>query len=214
MPVSVPVPTKNPGDVLTSTLWNSYLRDNINKMVNLGHRVLTVAQFAALTGLEDGDECYLEVDGTNGVEWHIRYTSAEATYKWRFLGGPPLYSVISTDEAISGLGAWLNCTTVGADWTAVRSGDYIAQFSCRAQSPAGGAATSHAGVANASVSTTPIGPTVTADSTAASKYVALAGKTRLPGITSGQVIRMEYFAVTNLSLFGNRVLFITPVRLI
>src|SRR4051812_28535348 len=107
MPMSTPMPTKSAGDVLTSSLWNSYLRDNLNKLLNQGHRVLTVAQFTALTGLEGTkgtvapDEVYLEVDSTNGIQWHLAYESGETTYKWRCIGGPPMYSEIVTSESTS-----------------------------------------------------------------------------------------------------------------
>lgn len=99
MPVSsLPIAAVSPGNVLTSTNWNAIVKDNLNKLLSTGHRVLTVAQFGALTGLEGTkgtvapDEVYLEVDSANGVQWHLAYESGEATYKWRFLGGPPLFA--------------------------------------------------------------------------------------------------------------------------
>lgn len=121
------MPTKNPGDVLTSALWNTYVRDNIDKLLSRGHRVLTVAQFAALSGLEDGDEVYLEVDAANAVQWHLRYLAA--TTSWRFLGGPPLFTFISTSEAPGSTGAWVNLATSGPTITLPRGGTYDYEFS-------------------------------------------------------------------------------------
>lgn len=104
-------------------MWDSYLRDNINKLLNLGHRVLTVAAFSALTGLEDGDEVYVEVDATNGVMWHFRYVAAETTYKWRFLGGPPLVSMVETNESTAST-TYVALATAGPVVALPRAGDY------------------------------------------------------------------------------------------
>lgn len=129
MPTTLPVPTKNPGDLLTSALWNSYLRDNINKLLSRGHRVLTVAQFTALTGLEGTkgtvapDEAYVEVDSANGIQWHVAYESGEATYKWRFIGGPPLYSEVATNEGTAST-TYAALATAGPAIALPRAGDY------------------------------------------------------------------------------------------
>lgn len=96
MPSNTPVPDKAAGDIFSESMWDLYIKENINKLLDRGHRVLTVAQFAALASPEGTkgtvapDEVYLEVDSANGVLWHLAYESGEATYKWRFLGGPPL----------------------------------------------------------------------------------------------------------------------------
>lgn len=123
MPISVPVPAKLAGDVLTATNWNSHIKDNVNKLLERGHRVLTVAQFAVLTSVEDGDEVYLEVDAANGIMWHFRYVLAESTYKWRFLGGPPLSSFVATGETMANT-AYVALTAPGPSVTIPRSGDY------------------------------------------------------------------------------------------
>ena len=123
MTATVPVPDKSPGDLLTTTLWNTYVAANLNKLLNQGHRKVTVAQFAALTGIEDGDEVYLEVDGASGIEWHLVYRSAEATYKWRFLGGPPMKSEVMTYETTAST-AFAALATAGPSIALPRAGDY------------------------------------------------------------------------------------------
>jgi hypothetical protein len=129
MPTSLPVPTVSVGQTFTDTLFNSYLRDNINKLLNQAHRVLTVAQFAALTGLEGTkgtvapDEVYLEVDSANGIQWHLAYESGEPTYKWRFIGGPPMRATVATSEATSST-TYVDLTTVGPSIIAPRAGEY------------------------------------------------------------------------------------------
>lgn len=140
MPTLLPVPTKNPGDVLTSSLWNSYLRDNLNKLLALSHRTLTVAQFAALgtpegtKGVVAGDEVYLEVDATNGILWHVVYESTDASaYKWRYLGGPPLAIEVLTAESPGSTGAYVDMATVGPSLTIPRLGDYTCTISAYLQ---------------------------------------------------------------------------------
>lgn len=123
MPTSIPVPARSAGDLLTSALWNAQVKDNINKLLERGHRVLTVAQFGALTGLEDGDEVYLEVDASNGIVWHLRYVAAETTYKWRFLGGPDLVSNVQAAETTAS-NVFTALLTPGPSITVQHVGDY------------------------------------------------------------------------------------------
>lgn len=126
MPQFTPMPTLVVGDILTTTRWG-YLRDNLNKLLNTGHRSLTVAQFGALTGLEGtagtvaGDEVYLIVDATKGILWHLVYESTETTYKWRFLGGPALVVSVSNFSNTTGASTWVYTS---AGLTAPRGGDY------------------------------------------------------------------------------------------
>lgn len=47
----------------------------------------------------DGQEVYWLADATNGVMWRFRYNGTSASaYKWEFVGGPPLYSEVTTAE--------------------------------------------------------------------------------------------------------------------
>lgn len=123
MPISVPVPDKASGDVLTETNWDAHIRDNLNKLLDRGHRILTVAQFTALTGLEDGDEVYLEVDAANGVLWHLRYVQAESTFKWRYLGGSALHSEVADANATTST-SYVGLAVAGPSIALPRSGDY------------------------------------------------------------------------------------------
>jgi len=113
-------------------MWDLYIRDNLNKLLDRGHRVLTVAQFAALTSPEGTrgsvapDEVYLEVDATNGVVWHLAYESSETTYKWRWIGGPPLWSEVTTFESTTST-TYTSLATAGPSVTLPRSGDYDVQ---------------------------------------------------------------------------------------
>ena len=82
----------------------------------------------------DGDYWILPADDTNGVYWMFQYDSSEATYKWRFVGGPPVFTTSTPDAVINTL------TQVGStgyyyaptmSYTTVRAGDYMVQGSVR-----------------------------------------------------------------------------------
>ena len=141
MAATVPLVNRAAGDLLTTTLWNTYVVANGNKLLYQAHRKVTVAQFAALTGIEDGDEVYLEVDATNGIEWHLVYRSAEATYKWRFLGGPPMSAEVATDETTAST-AFAALATAGPSIGLPRAGDYEITVQS-AQAGAADSGTSH-----------------------------------------------------------------------
>lgn len=57
----------------------------------------------------DGQEVYYQADATNGVYWHLRYRSgATGSYKWEFIGGPPLAadSIVFTTFAGFSANTW------------------------------------------------------------------------------------------------------------
>jgi hypothetical protein len=210
--VTVPLVNRSAGDLLTTTLWNTYVVANLNKLLYTGHRKLTVAQFAALTGIEDGDEVYLEVDATNGIEWHLVYRTAEATYKWRFLGGPEMAAQVATDEAVAaGTLTYSALATAGPSVALPRAGDYDVIHGCRAYPGA---------VAQALFMSYDIGATGAVDADAAYETPAVASGTNLKR-------RQRKTALTAVSLvskykhdnngaagnFCNRSLFVMPVRL-
>jgi hypothetical protein len=75
-------------------------------------------------------EVGLIVDDTNGIVWHLRYNANSASvYKWEFVGGPPLTSIINTDDSTTTSGSWLNLpSTNGPSITIPRAGDYTASY--------------------------------------------------------------------------------------
>ncbi|MBI1952165.1 hypothetical protein HYS42_00380, partial [Candidatus Saccharibacteria bacterium] len=68
----------------------------------------------------DGQEVYYQADATNGVVWHLRYNSSEATYKWEYLGGASLYNTAG-NTSIPGTGVE---TATAAALVVARAGDY------------------------------------------------------------------------------------------
>jgi hypothetical protein len=203
VPISVPVPARSPGDLLTSALWNAQVKDNINKLLDRGHRVLTVAQFNALTGLEDGDEAYVEVDSSNGIVWHLRYHLS--TTKWRFLGGAPLRSIVETSEATTSTTA-VDLATVGPSITMPAitvNVDYDIFYGARHAGPS----ITFLKMGAAAAGDTIGGGTSTAGSESSCRRIV---KT---AVATSTVIKIQYASADGISrAFDSRWLFIEPAR--
>lgn len=72
----------------------------------------------------DGQECYLLVDATNGIIWHLRYrVTSPSVYKWEFIGGGALIAKVNTTEVRTNT-AFGDLATVGPQVTAPLAGDY------------------------------------------------------------------------------------------
>jgi hypothetical protein len=217
MPTSVPLTTKNPGDVLTSTLWNTQLKQNIDKLLATGHRVLTVAQFGALTGLEGTkgtvapDEVYLEVDSANGIQWHLAYESGETTYKWRFLGGPAMYSEVAASEGTSST-TYAALATAGPSIALPRGGDFDVQTSMYTGPDAASRETDMS---------YDIGGTGAVDADAITTFAGTGGpflaaicRTRRKTALGAVTLTAKYKVTAGTGTFVRRTMLVTPVRLI
>lgn len=73
----------------------------------------------------DGQEIYYQnaAMATAGTVWHLRYRSGGGTYKWEFLGGPPIIATNGTAGTVSSSGtavAFTNTPTI----TVPLLGDY------------------------------------------------------------------------------------------
>ena len=90
--------------------------------------LLSVAQFQALRDFPDGMIVDVQVDSTNGVIWRFRYRSGSGSaYKWEFVGGPPLFASIATQETMNTGGAWANAVSDGPTIVNPLAGDYMVQ---------------------------------------------------------------------------------------
>lgn len=76
-------------------------------------------------GPVDGQECYYLADSTAGVVWHLRYRAAspDATYRWEYVGGPPLSAEVLTDQSSTAT-AYADLATLGPDVTLPLAGWY------------------------------------------------------------------------------------------
>lgn len=75
----------------------------------------------------DGQECLFQsaAMATAGVMWHLRYRSgASGSYKWEFVGGPPISSEVTTNEATSS-STFVALATAGPSVALPLAGDYV-----------------------------------------------------------------------------------------
>jgi len=60
----------------------------------------------------------------SGFYWMFLYDSTEATYKWKFVGGPDIQAVVSTDQTFTSDGTFKDPATAGPTITLPRAGDF------------------------------------------------------------------------------------------
>lgn len=177
---------------------------------------LTAAQFAALTGLTDGDVVDLIPDaGTSGVLWRFRYNAGSASaYKWEYLGGSPLRSLDDVGRA-TGSAAYVELATQ-VRVTCPRAGDYDVSFGARQWVDVS--------VASNIVTNVQAATAVPADdssgifnlfTTANANYFHQARDIRLTMPTAGETFRMVHRVAAGAvnGQFTNRWLRVTPVRI-
>jgi len=109
-------------------------------LVNTGANPQPPALVTTLPGSPvDGQEVYLQVDATNGINWHLRYRAGSASaYKWEFVGGPPILSSVTAMETSTGITTYGALTTAGPSVALPRAGDYIVDIGCAYGSDATG----------------------------------------------------------------------------
>lgn len=85
----------------------------------------------------NGQEVYFSAEPSTGVTWHLRYrAAASGSYKWEFIGGPPMRSEVATSQATTSTG-FTNLATVGPVITTPLAGDYDIQLGGRMLSVSG-----------------------------------------------------------------------------
>ena len=82
-----------------------------------------------------GDQVVYAADAANGVYWLLQY-DASGTYPWKFIGGAPLQSLVSTQESTANP-AYVALTTAGPSVTCVLPGDYDVHLGASFNSGAG-----------------------------------------------------------------------------
>lgn len=61
-----------------------------------------------------------------GCYWYFQYDSGQTTYKWVFMGGPPVFAYTAGDQAQSFAdNVWANPFTTEPTFTPARGGDYL-----------------------------------------------------------------------------------------
>lgn len=95
----------------------------------------TVQERALVTSLPsspvDGEIIFYEFE--EGTVWQFRYNSGSASaHKWEFIGGPPAYDLVQTQETRNA-NSYANMTTTGPDFVvpAGFDGDFILEYGAR-----------------------------------------------------------------------------------
>jgi hypothetical protein len=108
------------GELVTGAIMNNDVRDQFRYVGGPDSRG------AALPGAPvDGQLFIYTVDAGAGIEWLLKYE--QATAKWRFLGGPPLISIVDASEATSST-TYTTLTTAGPSVIVPLLGDYAIEI--------------------------------------------------------------------------------------
>ena len=159
------------------------------------------------------------VDGNQWIHtptyWQFVYDSTETTYKWKFIGGPPMSHEINTAEANAN-GAYGDLATVGPTITLPRAGDYEVSFGCMIVAPLNFAEGASAAIKR--------GAAATSDNdliqffnpaNAANQSVSEARQIRITDMAASAVVKMQYKVIISAAtVFGYRWMKVTPVRVI
>ena len=74
-----------------------------------------------------GETIFYVADESDGVVWQFRYDDTAG--HWRFVGGPPLYARIDTDQSTTS-GSYTNLASTGPTVTVPLAGKYIVRVGC------------------------------------------------------------------------------------
>jgi hypothetical protein len=84
----------------------------------------------------DGFEVFYAADASSGVVWHLRYRSGGGTYKWEYVGGPPMFDEVTTVQSRTNI-AYGALTTAGPSVTVPLAGEYEVWIGATVTPPAG-----------------------------------------------------------------------------
>lgn len=85
----------------------------------------------------DGQEVYYAADAGSGVIWHLRYRAASgSSFKWEYVGGPPLHASVLADESTAST-SYVALTTAGPSITLPLQGDYLVEQGANVYGTAG-----------------------------------------------------------------------------
>jgi hypothetical protein len=163
----------------------------------------------------DGQVVDYLADSTNGVVWRFRYRAAEAgSYKWYFVGGPPMFNEVTANESMAST-SYGNLGTTGPSLTVPLAGDYDVEIASR----------THSGSASTSVyHSYAIGGTGASDNDAIDPYTSTSDGTsyasriesrrrRKTALAASTALVSKYRTAAGTTTFWtNRSMKITPVR--
>lgn len=148
----------------------------------------------------------------SGFYWLFVYDSTEATYKWKFVGGPPLTAQVSTLETTAST-TYVALTTAGPNITLPRAGDYIVEQSAMAEGN-GAAGTSFRMSYDIGATGAVDGDSAWAQSSGVNALYASLYRKQLKTGLSAVTLTSKYKVSANSSDWANRQMSVTPVRVI
>lgn len=111
------------GEVLTASLLNTHLRDQLLYLGGTDRRT-TSPPGAPL----DGQLWHYVADATNGIEWLSAYNSGDAgLYKWHSLSGSSLSALVGSATTVGASAAYIDPGTV-CTLTVPRAGNFLVDF--------------------------------------------------------------------------------------
>lgn len=151
-----------------------------------------------------GSEVYYAADASTGVYWHLAYMPDGTSNPWKYVGGPELYNLVTTQETTAS-NTYADLTTVGPSVTIPVNGDYRVAFGVDIE----GSAQDRAFVAPKIGSTTPVDTnavTQAVGNPAAQSQGASGSRVLLLfGLTAGTVLKLQYHVtVASTMSFSNR----------
>lgn len=166
-----------------------------------------VTSLSGITGY-DGQEVYVLADSTNGVLWRFRYRAASASaYKWEFVGGPPLSAAVATQESTASV-AYVDLATVGPQIVLPLAGDFDVSVEARTFNNTG-ATQNYVSAGN------PTGTDPTAailGTPAVNTNTPTQRRLRMTGLASGSTVKIQYRTTGGTATYGDRMLYVCPVR--
>jgi hypothetical protein len=157
----------------------------------------------------DGQVIDYLADATNGVVWRLKYRAASASsYKWEYVGGPPLTAEVATQQSTTST-SYADLSTVGPTVTAALAGDYMVTISASVQA---------ASAQNAKMSYA-IGASAAGDADSINSYGSASvveasdARTQLKtAIAASTALTAKYKVSGGTGYFQYRYIAITPVR--
>ena len=115
------------GQINDEQALQAFVRDELDRRIQ--PRIPDAALVTALPAAPyDGQEVFYVADGTNGVVWRLRYRAASASsYKWEYVGGPPLMNEVATGQTTTST-TYAALGTAGPSVTVPLAGDYSVEI--------------------------------------------------------------------------------------
>ena len=161
----------------------------------------------------DGQEVYYVADATNGILWHLRYNAlAVGSYKWEFVGGPPLTHTVAASESRSSTTAG-ELTTPGPQVTVPLAGDYWCSWGGRVQAYTTGTIEGYIPLYAGAGGNTSTNMICVFISVGQYNGGSVANSVKATGNAAGDLIRLRYSSQTAVQwVFAQRWLEVLPVR--